>query len=131
MAYRKDTMRTSTWEGLKGKRKSQNTTADRGVCDVGFAVLRRLAVSLMIMAADPLTVRSQVVAGYYPDWAAAVYPPSAIKMENLTHIIHAFAWPNPDGSISYDQGFLSIVPALTQRAHAAGKKVLVSLGGYD
>ena len=86
-----------------------------------------LGAGLLAMACG--TANAQVVAGYYPEWRASSYPPSAIPLQHLTHIIHAFAWPNADGSISYPSGFLSPVPDLTQRAHAAGKKVLLSLGG--
>ena len=72
---------------------------------------------------------AQIVAGYYPEWRRWSYPPSAVPLENLTHIIYCFAWPNADGTIAYPAGFLDPVPELAQRVHAAGKKVLVSLGG--
>ncbi|MGD9782094.1 MAG: glycoside hydrolase family 18 protein [Kiritimatiellia bacterium] len=72
---------------------------------------------------------AQIVAGYYPEWRRWGYPPSAIPLEHLTHVVHCFAWPNADGSISYPEGFLVPVPELAQRVHAADKKLLVSLGG--
>ncbi len=84
-------------------------------------------MALLAMTAG--TAIGQVVAGYYPEWRASSYPPSAIPLQDLTHVIHAFAWPNADGSISYPAGFLAPVPDLAQRVHAAGKKLLVSLGG--
>lgn len=84
----------------------------------------------MIVLSIAMAAHGQVVAGYYTEWNAKSYPPSAIPMQNLTHIIHAFAWPNADGTISHPQGFLTLVPDLTQRAHTAGRKVLISLGGY-
>lgn len=95
-----------------------------------FALLRRIALVAFLLAKFAGIAQSQIVAGYYAEWTTSSYPPSAIPMQNLTHILHAFAWPNSDGSISYPQGFLTPVPDLTQRAHLAGKKVLLSLGGY-
>ncbi|MEI6166299.1 MAG: glycoside hydrolase family 18 protein [bacterium] len=95
-----------------------------------FAFLRRIVTIALLLVSGSLTAHSQIVAGYYAEWTTQEYPPSAIPLQNLTHVIHAFAWPNADGSISYPQGFLTPVPELTQRAHTAGKKVLLSLGGY-
>ena len=51
-----------------------------------------------------------------------------MKFENLTHINHAFAWPNADGSISAYANFH--YPELINKTHEAGKKILVSLGGW-
>ena len=84
-----------------------------------------------ILVAMAGAVRGQVVAGYYPEWRVSSYPPSAIPLQYLTHVIHAFAWPNADGNISYPAGFLKPVPELEQRVHAAGKKLLLSLGGAN
>lgn len=75
------------------------------------------------------SVRAQVVAGYYPEWRRWSYPPSAVPLEHLTHVIYCFAWPNADGTLAYPDGFLDPVPELARRVHAADKKLLVSLGG--
>lgn len=69
-----------------------------------------------------------IVAGYYPSWLKSTIPAEDIKFQNLTHIIHAFAWPNADGSISAYNGF--DYPQLINEAHAVGKKILVALGGW-
>ena len=46
---------------------------------------------------------SQRVVGYYPHWVFNNFAPEEIDLGVVTHVIHAFAWPNPDGSIdSYD-----------------------------
>ena len=89
--------------------------------------IRGLAAMAFWLLAAP--AHGQVVAGYYPEWRVNIYPPSAIPLQHLTHVIHAFAWPNADGSLSYPAGFLTPVPDLAQRVHAAGKKLLVSFGG--
>ena len=72
---------------------------------------------------------AQIVAGYYPEWRRWSYPPSAIPLEHLTHVIYCFAFPNADGTLSYPQGFFDPVPDLEKRVHAAGKKLLISIGG--
>jgi len=69
-----------------------------------------------------------IVVGYYPAWVRSSYPPAQIQFENLTHVNHAFAWPEANGGLaSYDQ-----VPdlKLIEQAHHAGKKVLIALGGW-
>ncbi|MBI3986685.1 MAG: glycoside hydrolase family 18 protein [Lentisphaerae bacterium] len=123
-------MKSNTRQRLRVKHEtSKPSTVHRRRIACG-SLLMNLAVWVLALTVTPWVARGQVVAGYYADWTTDEYPPSAIRMENLTHILHAFAWPNADGSISYRQGFLSFVPELTQRAHASGKKVLLSLGGY-
>ena len=94
-----------------------------------FSALKSAGWGMLGLALVSAAAHGQVVAGYYPEWRVSSYPPSAIPLQNLTHVIHAFAWPNSDGSISYPAGFLAPVPDLAQRVHAAGKKLLVSLGG--
>jgi len=70
----------------------------------------------------------KIVAGYYPSWLKSIIPAEEIKFQNLTHIVHAFAWPNADGSISHYDDLL--YPELVEAAHETGKKVLVALGGW-
>lgn len=68
------------------------------------------------------------VVGYYPDWLEPTLPPQNIKFENLTHIIHAFAWPESNGNISMYSGMLN--PNLNNAVHNAGKKILLAFGGW-
>ncbi len=68
------------------------------------------------------------VVGYYPDWLESTLPPQNVKFENLTHIIHAFAWPESNGDISMDSGMLN--PNLNNSVHNAGKKILIAFGGW-
>ncbi len=60
-------------------------------------------------------------------WARTTFPASSVQYASLTHINHAFAWPNSNGSItSYD----SVVDtALINTTHRAGRKILLSFGG--
>ena len=94
---------------------------------------RRVIAGSLIIVAGTLSISwasgsaTLKVVGYYASWNAANLPYNNIEYSSLTHIIVAFGTPNSDGSISYDSGipFSQLVTA----AHAAGTKVLISLGG--
>jgi len=67
------------------------------------------------------------VIGYYTMWGRSTLPASGVRFNYLTHINHAFAWPNTDGSIaSYEP---AVDTALINATHRAGRKILLSLGG--
>lgn len=66
--------------------------------------------------------------GYYPSWKRGVFPVEKIAFKNLTHIAHAFIWPKSDGSIATYDNFL--YPQLVAKTHQAGKKIIVSIGGW-
>lgn len=63
---------------------------------------------------------------YYPYWNES-YRAAQIPYAKLTYIAHAFLIPNADGSLTVPEGYLE--PALLTNAHAAGVKVLASIGG--
>jgi len=66
---------------------------------------------------------------YYPYWNSN-YRSDKIQYSKLTHICHAFAEPNADGTLYLDPGPPALLePALITNAHAAGVKVLISIGG--
>ena len=72
--------------------------------------------------------------GYYTAWSKYNTPPYAaeqIPYSKLTHIAHAFVLlpPAADGTLWIPAG--TIEPALISKAHAAGVKVLISIGGGD
>ncbi len=77
---------------------------------------------------------SKRLLGYYPEWSKYNNPPyvysaAQIPYSQLTHIAHAFLLVDAkeDGTIDVPSGFVE--PALISKAHAAGVKVLVSIGG--
>jgi chitinase len=77
----------------------------------------------------PLPAQNRLLA-YYPMWAKTQTPPytaAQIPYRKLTHISHAFLAIKSDGGISIDPTLLE--PALISGAHAAGVKVLISIGG--
>ncbi|MBN2000902.1 T9SS type A sorting domain-containing protein [candidate division KSB1 bacterium] len=84
---------------------------------------------LLIFSQQPIGANEKyIVSGYYPAWMRSELPVRAIKCDCLTHVFHAFAWPNADGSLGkYDE-----IPDknLVEFAHEKGVKVLIALGGW-
>ncbi len=71
---------------------------------------------------------SQRVIGYYPQWVQTNLTPENIDSDIITHVIHAFAWPDNDGNIlSYDN---MMSEAITNKIHQDGGKILLSFGGW-
>ncbi|HGY55366.1 MAG TPA: T9SS type A sorting domain-containing protein [Caldithrix abyssi] len=69
------------------------------------------------------------IIGYYPYWESAAYPPSEIKYEYVTHINHAFAWPDAEGHLVVPSGLVNA--QLLELAHNNNVKVLIALGGWS
>ena len=68
------------------------------------------------------------VIGYYPQWVINSLPLDEIEFDVVTHVIHSFAWPNEDGSISsYDGMFGS---GYSDIVHSHDSKFILSLGGW-
>lgn len=63
---------------------------------------------------------------YYAYWNDN-YRAAQIPYAKLTHIAHAFLIPEADGSLTAPDGYLE--PVLIANAHAAGVRVLASVGG--
>jgi chitinase len=66
--------------------------------------------------------------GYYPAWNRYTFSADKIEFEHLTHITHAFIWPKSDGSL--DKYSTIPYPDLVDKTHQAGKKILISVGGW-
>jgi chitinase len=65
-----------------------------------------------------------LVLGYYPDWEESL-PPERIGWNLFTHLAHAFATVDPDGTLKTPQNATDFC----RRARAAKVKTLLSLGG--
>jgi len=65
--------------------------------------------------------------GYWSKFQTPAYGAAQIPYSKLTHINHAGVSFDADGNLSVPDGFLE--PVLNHRAHAAGVKVLLLLGG--
>ena len=79
------------------------------------------------MTTVPETTRP-VVLGYYPSWPCGLEP-AQIDYRAFTHICHAFVTADTSGSLKTTGNLPS--RDLTRRAHEAGTKVLLSVGGAD
>ena len=71
---------------------------------------------------------AQRVVGYYPQWVQSSFPVEQIDFSVITHVIHAFAWPNADGSISHYDNMLD--PDIATVVHQNGRKLLLTFGGW-
>jgi chitinase len=75
----------------------------------------------------PLPKRLVADYGYWSRTQTPPYGAAQIPYQKLTHINHAGVSFNADGSLTVPTGFLE--PELITKAHAAGVKVLLLLGG--
>ncbi len=88
------------------------------------------AISLMCLL--PATIYADSWStGYYPGWEQSGMPASNIDFATFTHVIHFSVVPNANGTLNYQGN--GITPAnstdVVTRAHAAGRKVLICVGG--
>ncbi|MGH7976574.1 MAG: glycoside hydrolase family 18 protein [Limisphaerales bacterium] len=69
--------------------------------------------------------------GYYPGWEQGSLPASNIDFTALTHVIHFSVIPNTDGTLNSSDNGVTVANStdIVTRAHAAGKKVLICVGG--
>ena len=88
-----------------------------------------LALVATVLSGPLAAASCKIVLAYYADWNKPGYSASTIPYSKLTHLCHAFVLPNADGSLNVGAGFLE--PTLISGAHAAGVKVLVSIGGAN
>jgi len=90
-----------------------------------FAIL----MTTVVLAQDTARLPKRIVGdyGYWSRYQDPPYGPEQIPYHKLTHINHAGVSFNADGSLSVPDGFLE--PKLNDRAHNAGVKVMLLLGG--
>lgn len=89
---------------------------------------------LQFLNAQEAAKTSPRLLAYYPDWAkyqVPHYSADQIPYKKITHIAHAFLLlqKNGKGGLYVEDGLLE--PALITQAHAAGVKVIISIGGAD
>jgi len=73
------------------------------------------------------------VTGYYPGWEQGYMPATNIDFATVTHVIHFSIVPNTDGSLDSSINEISAANSeeVVSRTHAAGRKVLICIGGSD
>jgi chitinase len=94
-----------------------------------------LLVSVCVFQSRPAAA-GPWVAGFYAGWSSDVYPPSAIDFNALTHVMVFSVLPRTDGTLDTSLFIDSVNGPLVakdvaQRAHAAGKKAILTVGGSD
>ena len=86
-----------------------------------------------ILGSGYLSAQSDVwVSAYYAGWQQSYLPPQSIDYGAITHILHFALIPNSNGSLN-DQGNgvnATNASAAVSAAHAAGKKILIVVGGW-
>src|SRR6476620_10579625 len=72
------------------------------------------------------------VTAYYGGWQQGYLPPQNIDYSALTHICHFAIVPNSNGTLDDQLNSVTAASAapLISAAHAAGKKVLITVGGW-
>lgn len=99
-----------------------------------FITLIGAGLASQPLAAQQSSDSPKRLLGYYTSWSKYNTPPytaSQIPYTKLTHINHAFLLLSvaADGTLQIPQGLLE--PKLISKAHQAGVKVLISIGGGD
>ena len=76
------------------------------------------------------SVLTPLMMAYYPGWVANEFPPERIDFSRFDWIDYAFAEPNENFAFALGwEG--SILSRLVNVAHKNGKKVKLSVGGWD
>jgi chitinase len=90
-----------------------------------------LCAALMLLAYSADGQQTPWVSAYYAGWMQSYCPPSAIDYGAVSHVIHFSIAPSGSGVNSSGNGITtSASAAIIQAAHAAGKKVLITCGGW-
>ena len=84
----------------------------------------------------PTAAAAQWVMGYYVSYQRDLYPPEQIDWNGLTHIVMSRVTANADGTLNTDFDWdatngPALAKDLSTRAHAAGRKAILMLGGAD
>src|ERR1035437_3504961 len=68
---------------------------------------------------------------YYAGWMQSYLPAQQVDFAAMTHVIHFAVVPKADGTLDSAINVVTLVNSMdvVKRAHAAGTKVLISVGG--
>jgi chitinase len=93
-----------------------------------------LCLLTLLLASSAALAAPKRLLGYYPfwvKWGSPAYSADTIPYQKVTHIAHAFLLLDKKdiGNIVVSDGLIE--PSLISNAHAAGVKVLISIGGGD
>lgn len=73
-----------------------------------------------------------LVMAYYPDWISSDFPPDKIDFSRFDWIDFAFAVPNSNFDLEWDEpkSASALLKELVFEAHAQGAKAKLSIGGW-
>ena len=95
---------------------------------------RQVALSIGVLCLLSIIAHTEIWrVGYYPGWEQASMPASNIDFTTLTHVIHFSVVPNTNGTLDSSANGISTANSadVVLQAHAAGRKVLICVGGGD
>ena len=101
----------------------------------GPGLFRQAAVGLALASSPFFCSRTASAdvwsTGYYPGYRQSAMPASVVDFTALTHVIHFSVAPNSDGTLNTTVNSITASRSndLVSRAHTAGKKVLICVGG--
>src|SRR5258708_9218812 len=87
----------------------------------------------ILSAAGPGSQAGLWNSAYYAGWMQDYLPAQQVDFTAMTHVIHFALVPRIDGSLDSDTNTVTLANStdVVARAHAAGVKVLISVGGED
>ena len=95
--------------------------------------IKKLALSFFAITGATSAWAAPLFIGYYPDWGKwhkPAYTVDKVPYDKLSHVLWSFITPDTDGSLRGDAAEdPSALDEMVTLAHAAGTKVIVSLGG--
>ena len=95
--------------------------------------IKKLALSFFAITGATSAWAASLFIGYYPDWGnwhKPAYTVDKVPYDKLSHVLWSFITPDTDGSLRGDAAEdPSALDEMVTLAHAAGTKVIVSLGG--
>jgi len=92
-----------------------------------------VAPLIVVLAASAAGAQAVWVTGYYPGWRQSRLPPASIDFDAVTHLVHFSVVPRPDGTLNAAVNMLTPanIAGAVAAAHAAGKRILFTVGGQD
>ncbi len=99
-----------------------------------YRVASRLLVGVLVCAWSTTALATTLwSSAYYAAWMQETLPPAQIDFPALTHLMHFAILPNADGTLDSEVNVVSEANSadLIARAHRAGVKVLITVGGWN
>jgi len=125
------TLRNAT-SGLAPRDLAYESDMDWGATVLGRKCLAGLWISGLCLLS--FSARADVWStAYYAGWMQSSMPASNVDFMAVSHVIHFALVPNSDGSLNSTANGITTANSadVISRAHGAGRKVLICVGGAD